>query len=337
MKRVLVVKLSSLGDIAHALPAARALKRRVPELELHWVAQPEYAGLLERCTDVDRVIAFPRRNFWRKAWGFAEALRRETYDAVFDLQGLAKSAFPTVLARRSRRAPKIGPAWSREGAGWAYTIQPVRGAGPRRHAVDELLDAVGLWAPPAPGEEAAGLAERPRIDIAPDDGGTDGGGLGPRVALAPFSRWETKNWGAEKFAETGRRLAREVGAHVFVLGGGADEPQGARLAGEIPGARNVCGRFGLVEMCAFLKTVDLMVSVDSGPLHWADAMGVPIVAVYGATDPVRTGPYFQREWVVTAEGLECRPCHARTCRRGDAACLGELSAERVAEVAMSRL
>ena len=191
--------------------------------------------------------------------------------------------------------------------------------------------------PPAPPSGTPAETERPRIDITPDDGGTESEGLGPRIALAPFSRWTTKNWGPGNFAGVGRRLAREVGAKVFVLGSAADQPDGERLARDIPGARNVCGRFGLVEMCAFLKTVDLMVSVDSGPLHWADAMGVPIVAVYGSTNPDRTGPYFQRSWVVTEENLPCRPCHARVCRRGDIACLSQLSADRVADIALSRL
>lgn len=336
MKRALVVKLSSLGDIAHALPAVRALKERVEGgIEIDWVAQPEYAGLLERCPDVTRVIPFPRRRFWTGAARFLRALRRDEYDVVLDLQGLLKSALPTMAARRRGRAPKIGPAWSREGASAFYTIQPVRGAGPRRHAVEELLDVVGLYAPPKAGED--GKAPRPRIDIEAAAGDTEGEETGPRVVLAPFSRWDTKNWPAERFAEAGKILAGEMGCRIFVLGGAGDREAGLRLAQEIPGARDVCGHFGLVEMCAFLKTADLMVSVDSGPLHWADAMGVPAVAVYGSTDPARTGPYFQPEAVVTAEGLPCRPCHSRQCARGDCACLGEVTAKRVAEAALGRL
>ncbi len=77
--------------------------------------------------------------------------------------------------------------------------------------------------------------------------------------------------------------------------------------------------------------------VDSGPMHWADAMGVPLVAVFGATDPDRTGPYRQREHVVVREGLPCRPCHSRTCARGDLACLQTLDVETVLRAALERL
>ena len=83
--------------------------------------------------------------------------------------------------------------------------------------------------------------------------------------------------------------------------------------------------------------MDLLVTVDSGPMHWADAMGVPLVAIFGATDPDRTGPYRQREHVVVRDGLDCRPCHARTCSRGDLACLQTLEVERVYQEALALL
>ena len=97
MKRILVIKLSSLGDIAHALPAVRALKERTGAA-IDWAVQPEYAGLLACCPDVDRTIAFPRRNVVRGMGPFLRELRRERYDAVVDLQGLLKSAVVARLA-----------------------------------------------------------------------------------------------------------------------------------------------------------------------------------------------------------------------------------------------
>lgn len=325
MKRILVIKLSSLGDIAHALPAVRALKARTGAI-LDWAVQPEYAELLAHCPDVARTIRFPRRNFVRGFFPFLRELRREKYDAIVDLQGLMKSALVARLARGARR---IGPAWAREATHWFYDAQPPRAAGPRRHAVEEAMDVVNLI---APGE---GPPPEPRLDFAEAEPDAS---PGPHVALAPFSRWDTKNWPLDKFAELGRRLAAEMGCQIRIVGGRGDETQGEALARQIgERARNLCGRTDLPGLCSLMKSMDLLVTVDSGPLHWADAMGVPIVAIFGATDPARTGPYGQPGQVVAKAGLACRPCHARTCARGDLACLRTLEVDEVLKKALEKL
>ena len=325
MKRILVIKLSSLGDIAHALPAVRALKERTGAA-IDWVVQPEYAALLARCPDVERTIVFPRRNFARGFFAFWRALRREKYDVVVDLQGLLKSALAARLARGARR---VGPAWAREGAPRFYDAQPAKVAGPRRHAVAELMDVVDLVAP------GAGAAPEPRLDFPEAE---SDGAPGPLVAFAPFSRWATKNWPVEKFADLGWRLAAEMGCRIRIVGGREDEAAGEELARKIgEHAENLCGKTDLPGLCSLLKSMDLLVAVDSGPMHWADALGVPIVAIYGATDPARTGPYRQLDRVVAKAGLSCRPCHARTCARGDLACLRTLDVETVFQAVLARL
>ena len=326
MKRILVIKLSSLGDIAHGLYAVRALKERTGAA-IDWVVQPEYAALLAACPDVERRIEFPRRRFWRGLPAFLRELRRERYDWIVDLQGLFKSALTARLARGGRR---IGPAWAREGAPWFYDEQPPKASGPRGHAVDELLAVAELAAP------AAGMGVPvPELRIPESD---PDGRPGPHVALAPFSRWSTKDWPLQKFAELGRRLAREMGCRIRIMGSAADAAAGETLAAEIgEGARSLCGQTDLPGLCALLRGMDLLITVDSGPMHWADALGVPLVAVFGATDPARTGPFRQRDHVVVKDGLDCRPCHSRICARGDLACLRTLEVEAVFQAALERL
>ncbi len=325
MKRILVIKLSSLGDIAHALPAVCALRQRTGA-EIDWVVQPEYAALLACCPDAGRLIEFPRRNFLRRLLPFLRDLRRERYDAIVDLQGLMKSALTARLARGARR---VGPAWAREGAPWFYDAQPSKAPGPRGHAVDELMAVVDLVAPGTDG------VPQPEIRIAESE---PDGRPGPHVAFAPFSRWATKNWPLEKFAELGRRLVAEMGCQIRIVGGRDDAEPGEALARQIgEGARNLCGQTDLRGLCALLRSMDLLVTVDSGPMHWADAMGVPLVAVFGATDPARTGPYRQLAHVVAKDDLACRPCHSRTCARGDVACLETLEVEKVLSAALERL
>jgi len=325
MKRILVIKLSSLGDLAHALPAVRALKKRTGA-EIDWVTQPEYVSLLECCPDVSRILAFPRQNVIRKGAAFLWALRREKYDVIVDLQGLMKSALVARLARGKRR---VGPAWAREGSHHFYQAQPALEEGPRRHAVTELMDVVDIVAPGDEIPEALNL----KIPELESDGRP-----GPHIAFAPFSRWATKDWPAEKFVEVGRRLASEMGGQIRIIGGPDHVTQGNTMARQMgPAARNLCGKTDLIGLCSLLKGMDLLITVDSGPMHWADAMGVPLVAVFGATDPVRTGPYHQLDHVVTKEGLSCRPCHSRSCARGDLACLRTLEVEAVYQAALAQL
>lgn len=333
MKKILVVKLSSLGDIAHALPAVALLKERTRAV-LDWVTQPEYVELVRACEGVRNVFAFPRRHFWRDAAEYWRTVRGEEYDLVVDLQGLMKSALAGRMARAKWRT---GPAWAREGAGLLYDAKDSMPEGPRRHACEELLELVDCIAPAEEGQEADGL---PRGHVMPlhfPEPPKEADGR-KTVAMTPFSRWATKDWPAERFAEVGRRLAAEFGCRIRVLGGPGDREKGERLAGDIgAAAENWCGRTTLPELMGRLKAADLVVGVDSGPLHWADAMGVPLVAVYGATDPVRTGPWHQPDSVVTCDVCPRRPCHSRSCAEGNLACLCGLDAETVFRAAAGRL
>lgn len=191
------------------------------------------------------------------------------------------------------------------------------------------MDVVDLVAP--------GEATPPEPTLVFPEAESDGD-PGPHVAFAPFSRWETKDWPTGKFAELGRRLVAEMGCRIRIVGSLENEAQGEALARQIgEGARNLCGKTDLPGLCSLLKSMDLLVTVDSGPMHWADAMGVPLVAVFGATDPVRTGPHRQWAHVVAKMGLDCRPCHSRICARGDLACLRTLDVDAVYQAALKRL
>ena len=320
--RVLVVKLSSLGDLFHALPLVRQLRRDF-RARVDWVVQTEYAELAGCFPDVERVIAFPRHNFFRHAAAFLKDLRQTQYDLAADLQGLLKSAW---IARAARAARRVGPSFSREGAHHFYDAI----TGPRnrnRHAVDEVLDlARFLGLPPWPPEFSLAFPRRP-VDMPH-----------PRVALAPCSRWPTKNWPTNRFAEVGRALQAELGASLFLIGSAADRPVCASIATRLPKkAANACGTTTLVELGSLLQEMDLLISVDSGPMHMAAALKVPVLAIFGATDPIRTGPYGALHRVLTADGLDCRPCRSRVCARRDLACLEQVTAGQVTASARQML
>ena len=319
---MLVVKLSSLGDLFHPLPAVRALKEQLG-VEVDWVTQHRFVDLVRRFTDVERVIGFPRTATLQRLPRFLAEVRLERYGLVLDFQGLFKSA---VVARLARSARRIGPSFSREGAPLFY--HAVAGTRDRdRHAVMEAMDFVrhlDLAEPAAP----VFPVDFPAFAVEGDR---------PRVALAPCSRWVTKNWPPGHFIEVGRRLQEACGATLYLVGGPQDRQECAQIADALPDARNLCARTSLPELGGLLAAMDLAVTVDTGPMHVAAAAGTPVLAVFGATDPRRTGPFGRDHRVLTTEGPDCRPCRARHCRRHDLACLQELDPGRVAAAALAML
>lgn len=276
MDRILIIKMSSLGDLFHALPAVHLLKQHLGAT-VDWVVNDLYADLVRCFTDVDRVITFPRRTFWRDRHVFSGELHRERYDLALDLQGLLKSALVLRSVRATRR---IGPSFNREGARLFYDAV----SGPRnknRHAVEENLDTVRFLGLPV--DEVAFPVRFPALTLS---------GGSPRVGLLPCSRHARKNWPVEHFAAVGRSLRDQRGAHLFVLGSPADAgPCEALARGIGPGVTNLCGKTSMLELGGVLRELDLLVTVDSGPMHMAAAVGTPTVAIFGPTNPIRTGPY----------------------------------------------
>ncbi len=317
--RILVIKLSSLGDLFHALPAVHCLKRGTGA-GIDWVAQTDYVDLVRCFSDVDRVIPFHRRAFFANISSWLREIREQSYDLVIDMQGLWKSALAACTARGGRR---IGPSFNREGTRLVYSSV----AGPRnrnRHAVEEAMDVVrhlGLPVldPVFPVSFPSQKIEEPR----------------PRVALVPFSRWPSKNWPSSSFLKLGKELREQMNASIFVVGGPNDAAECNTMAKQLF-ARNMAGKLSLPELGGFLGEMDLVVSNDSGPMHMAAAVGTPVLALFGPTDPVRTGPYGDVHRVLIA-GLRCSPCRSRKCRFGDASCLSVLTPEMVGDAGMLML
>ncbi len=323
VRRILVVKLSSLGDLFHALPAVHNLKA-VSGAAIDWLVQSEYADLVRCFTDVDRVLVFPRRGLLAGGGAFLDELRREPYDLVVDLQGLLKSAIPTRLARAALR---IGPSFHREGSQLFYDAVAGR-RNKERHAVEENVDVVRyLGWPELPVEFPVKFPPVP----AP--------GVSPRVVIVPSSRWETKNWSVEGFVEIAEDLLVR-GATVVLAGGPAERAVCDAIAaplGQCPNLKNLAGKTTLLELGGLLQHAQLAIAVDSGPMHMAAAVGVPVLALFGPTDPVRTGPYGAKARVLTTARLPCQPCFSGRCDRGDLACMRRIFPSQVLAAALEML
>ncbi|MDE3065926.1 MAG: lipopolysaccharide heptosyltransferase II [Verrucomicrobiota bacterium] len=310
--KILILKPSSLGDVIQALPVLRLLKRHLRAAEIFWWIDSGLAPLLEGDPDLAGLVRFERRRwvrprFWPEMFRSIRRLRAQRFDLVIDLQCLARSSAFAWLADGNFL---VGLDEPREGARGFYDL-----AVPRpsfyTHAVDwylSVLPRLGApvdrhfqWMPPRP-EIAAAVKSRWGLD------GTDW------IVIQPGARWRNKRWPVEHFARLVRLLAAEFHELRFaVLGAAEDRPSGGIIADAAPGrALNVCGQTSLPEMIEWLRPARLMITNDTGPMHAAAALGTPVLALFGPTEPRRTGPYGQLENVLRIE-LPCSPCLVSRC------------------------
>ncbi len=318
---ILIIKLSSYGDIFHALPAVHAVKEKFAA-NIDWVTQPEYVDLVRCFPDVDEVMAFPRRDFFAGCLAFRRALQKKKYDLVLDLHGIFKSALVAGMADGDR---KIGPSCWRELA-LVFYGEIAGDRNMKRHAVDQLLDTAKYM-----GADISAPAFPVKFP-------EYGSGVGrPGIVMAPCSRWETKNWPLDNFAAVGKALVETKNAAISVIGGAADAAIGERLAGLIGrNAVNLCGKLSLPQTGGLIKESKLLISNDSGPVHMAVAVQTPVVVLFGPTDPLKIGPYSGKNAILTVP-VECRPCGSRRCSTGDYKCLRDISPAMVIDAALKRL
>jgi len=305
--RIVIIKPSSLGDIVHALPTAAALRRRFPKAHIAWVVKREWAEVLEGNPDLNEVIAvdLTTRRGWWEAIG---AIRAGKFNMAVDLQGLFRSA---LLGWLSGAPAHIGFAEGREGSSWLYRYL-VQGGEPSLHAVDRyLLIARSLAAPMEPlGPSSFPLPADP--EIATRIAALAGNGEGDVVLVNPSARWPTKQWSPESFAVVADELHRR-GARVTLIGASGDEPIGEQVLRHMHTVPlNLIGQTTLKELIALLRMARVVVTNDSGPMHLAAAVGTPVVALFGPTDPAKTGPYGGGH-VVLRSAVPCSPCFSRGC------------------------
>lgn len=335
--KILLLKPSSLGDVVHAFPVVRSLKRRWPDAELHWWIEAGLASLVESDPDVDGIFKFERKRWsrpsgWPSMFAMVRRLRAERFDLVIDLQGLARSG---VFAWLANGAFSIGVDDLRERAGAFYDVAVPRPS-PETHAVDWYLEVVrrlGVeptatlpWLSPRP-EVAAGL--EPRLELTKHRW----------ILLNPGARWWNKRWPVAAFRETLRRLAIEFPAHRFAVLGGKEDAELAReiILGAPERTANLAGSTSLGELVEVIRACDLIVTNDTGPMHIAAALGRPMVALFGPTNPNRTGPY-ARQSDALREPLPCSPCLSQSCRNPkQMECLTALTVERVLSAVAARL
>lgn len=299
---ILIVKLSSLGDVVHAMPAVqdirRAMAARGIEARIDWVVEKGFAPLVARCDGVRRVIPCELRRWrktpWaaatRKAWtAFKQDLRAETYDAVIDLQGLSKSALVAWLARLSPTGRRYALANRTEGSGYEAPTRWVADVAvrvtPRIHAVPRSRELCAR----ALGYDWQDWPER--YGLYPHGTATVGLGAGgrPQLALVHGTSRADKEWPQAHWIALARRLDA-AGLDVALLHGSDEEQdRSERMAADLPNAQ-VWPRMSLDALTDALVTCAGVIGVDSGLSHIAVALDLPHVQIYNFDTAWRTGP-----------------------------------------------
>ena len=331
MENILVVKLSAIGDVIHALPVSYAIKEQYPEAHLTWVVEQAAYAILADNPCIDELILFEKAKFrsiggfLREIGPFRRRLRTRRYDASLDLQGLFKSA---AIAWNAGAKLRIGTANMREGA--HLVSRPVRGAHAEGHIVERYLDvarALGCRV----GEVRFPVSVSDRDRMAADtllarEGVQEGR---PFVAFAVGANWPNKRWPVEHFAALADRLYHAHYVPVLVGGGRLDETLAEDIlrASEIPPV-NLVGRTNLKQLAHVFTRAALVLGGDTGPVHLAAGLRVPTVMLMGPTDANRNGPYGQLQNAIEVD-RPCRGCWKRACPKG-LDCLAAISVDAVA-------
>jgi heptosyltransferase I len=335
--KILILKPSSLGDVIQALPVLRLLKRHLPQSSIYWWIETGFAPLLEADPDLNGLIHFERHRWarpqnWAALWRGVRWMRAQAFDWVIDLQGLARSAVAGWLANGELF---IGPDSMREGARGFYDIQVPRPSF-LTHAVDWYLAVLSRLAVPTQGEFEW---LPPRADIAAEIRRRWPVGTGRWLAVQAGARWLNKRWPVEHFVELLRRLAAARPELNFaILGGHEDRALGERIGSVDPKrCLDLTGRTTLPEMVEWIRLAELTLTNDTGPMHVAAALRRPVVALFGPTEPRRTGPYGQLDHVLQLD-LPCVPCLRSHCAYAKPLeCLRALTPGAVLDAVLKRL
>ncbi|MDA8388039.1 MAG: lipopolysaccharide heptosyltransferase I [Nitrospiraceae bacterium] len=316
---MLVVKPSSLGDVIHSLPFLYSIKAQMPGLRVHWVITEELAPLLEGHLLIERLWKI-KKDGWKmpgriletasELAALSKALRKEEFDAVLDLQGLLRSA---LITRMAGARTTIGFKNPREPAAGLFYAHRVH-ASWKQHAVERYLKMA----------EFAGFKTRVEFPLPEMEGFEPP--LEKYALIAPGARWPSKRWPARRFGE----LAGGLELDSLVIGAAGDAGLAEEVASHSGGkAIPFAGKSSLKMLVELIRRASFMVTNDSGPMHIAAALGVPVFAVFGPTDPAHTGPYGNGTRVVIRGRTGCSPCRRRTCR--SMRCMDEISVRMVRE------
>jgi ADP-heptose:LPS heptosyltransferase len=328
-KKICVIHLNQIGDLAFSLPLLKALRDNYPDSTIHSIIKPHLRELLVNLPYIDEVI-FRKSGLGEKLKLLRKA-RRERYDLLISLSNSTECLLVAALSGAGIKAGFSNFPWDfslriREKVeghhGWYNNLKLLNRLG----VSIEKRDYVGLISSPLLGKDCRELVGSEGFDL-----------RGNYVIISPgtSARRKIKEWEEEKFAEVIMFLRERYGLNSVLVGGKDNRGFNERIVNivhEMDNGRNIdllnlTGRIGLGDLCFFIGNASLFVGIDSGLMHLASSMDIPVVGIFGPSDPFYVGPQNERSVVVREEGLSCAPCYFKGCT--DRACMKELSVQKV--------
>jgi heptosyltransferase-1 len=329
---ILIVKLSAIGDVIHTLPSLAELRRMYPAAHITWVVEAAAADLVKNHPYLDEVIVSRRKSFiedfqngqsrrtLREMLSFLKQLRQRRYDLVIDFHGLFRSSVVVFFSRGKR---KLGYDSLQELSGLFLNEKIPEDM--NKHAVERYLDFPRYLGAKITKPEfilPSNKEAETRLQIL----------LGKHkledkcfIAINAIAYWETKLWSNDKFARLSDLILKRLRMKV-VFTGNEKESIGKITSRMTTEGINLGGATTLLDLAYLYKKARIVITTDSGPMHLAAAVGTPVIALFGPTDPARTGPYGAGHTIIRT-GLSCSPCFLKKCSTNK--CMEDISPEQV--------
>jgi 3-deoxy-D-manno-octulosonic-acid transferase/heptosyltransferase-1 len=332
---ILIVKLSAIGDVIHTLPSLAALRHLYPDAHITWVVEEAAADIVKNHPYLNAVIV-SRRKSWPKdilnnkflkplfnMRSLIKEVRQRPYDLVIDFHGLFKSSIIVLLSSGKR---KLGYDSLQELSG-LFLNEKIH-EDMNKHAVDRYLDLtryLGAAIDKAEFVLPQNSDAEAKVKILMNKYNLDDKNF---IAINPIAYWDTKLWNDDSFAKLADLIKNNLKMNVVFTGSERGSIEGITSKMKTKGI-NLGGQTTLLELAYLDKKARFVITTDSGPMHLAAAVGTPVVALFGPTDPARTGPYGEGHTIVSAE-LPCSPCFLKKCPT--IKCMQDISPEQVLEV-----
>lgn len=322
-RRILIVLHGSIGDVTRALPLAQMLRQAFPQAFIAWSVEPACLPLLEGNPAIDEILLFDRAHWRRSAAKFLAKVRAGRFDLTLDLQRLLRSG---VISWWSGAARRVGfhRRDSKEG-NWLFNNEHIPAFGEALPKIEHYFKFAAYLGLPV-------SAPQWNFHLSP----AEWQGVERHLAevrrrfavLFVGTRWQSKQWFPAQMAQCAERLTRIFALDVVLLGSKDDQPL-AREAEKLAPTRviDLTGRTGLREAIGIIERATIAIGPDTGLMHIAAAVGTPVISLWGATDPVRTGPHGFADLVLPGRA-PCVPCRRRTCPI-DRICLSSITAEEI--------